>query len=291
MTTLANYKNSKFSGAAFNAKLNVSTGRLQEKELTTDKIQKKYTHEYSFVPTDHSRFRVEIPVTVKGSYSINAKKVLGGGRKAGVRVTLNANTRTISNTSNGATASIIALHHKVTKSSVEAPLNTTFKLFLEFGAAADIPVRIKAWPRFKVWARWKHSRASLNFAKPNGFVKFGKAKVTFLKKESVPKEIPEPTGKGNLAKDKRPKPRTTVGTRSAIAKGFKPKTSHRGKARSGHIVIKFSDGYSLEIKDSIKEKMKMGRRVDGKAVQIALGHNGHYSHILNTNLIKIVKKK
>jgi hypothetical protein len=160
-----------------------------EKETTVSPEDKLACH-YRFSPAHSGIYSIRVPVEFSGSYRLAANQLGAGGRRALVRIGLKT---TISHRGARHTRQQIIFEKKVTKGSDAGP----FKHVHVFTDDADLWAGITPEETLDsdtvitmrvvllADAKWKGSRAALDFRKADGAgIKFGPCTVTL--------EVPKP---------------------------------------------------------------------------------------------------
>jgi len=157
-----------------------ATGKQQTSKSPNDKI---ICH-YHFWPDSDGLYRFTVPISFSGEYSVSADQVGAGGRQATVEIRL---FHKAVHRGKGFEFSKTIFRNKVTKGASSGPLKFTENLIEDVQATVGtkpsetvnrevvLTLRVQLY----AFAKWRHSSASLNFAKLGSTgIKFGPATVT-----------------------------------------------------------------------------------------------------------------
>jgi hypothetical protein len=157
-----------------------ATGKQQTSKSPNDKIICRY----HFWPDSDGLYRFTVPISFSGEYDVSADQVGAGGRQATVEIKLFYKA---SHRGKGFEFSKTILRNKVTKGASRGPFKVKDNLIVDVQATvgkkpsetANREVVLTLRVQLYAFAKWRHSRASLNFAKLGSTgIKFGPATVT-----------------------------------------------------------------------------------------------------------------
>ena len=162
----------------------VSAKGARGKQQTSKSPNDKIICRYHFWPDSDGLFRFTVPIGFSGEYDVSADQVGAGGREATVEIKLFYEA---SHRGKGFEFSKTILRNKVTKGASRGPFKVKDNLIVDVQATvgkkpsetANREVVLTLRVQLYAFAKWHHSRASLNFAKLGSTgIKFGPATVT-----------------------------------------------------------------------------------------------------------------
>jgi len=162
----------------------VSAKGATSKQQTSKSPNDKLICRYHFSPDSDGLFRFTVPISFSGEYDVSADQVGTGGRQATVEIKL---FHKASHRGKGFEFSKTIFKNTVTKGASSGPFKVKDNLIVDVQATvgkkpsetANREIVLTLRVQLYAFAKWRHSRASLNFAKLGSTgIKFGPATVT-----------------------------------------------------------------------------------------------------------------